>query len=201
MLRRVALVRTDVSEEFNASFIKVTRICVLGTIFAVTSNQRTWYFFAAYVSCWLPLTFLIHRFLLPWWRRRYVPPKRRFIQEPRAVTSQKTPFFIVTAVKTSNIRLITNNLTMSRIHIYIRVTELFCSLSGRGRSRSTMASCVTLLSALYHVAILRYICKLGWARTAVSRGKNDVMSTENSTRSLYRDEECRLLGCETVWLL
>jgi hypothetical protein len=27
----------------------------------------------------------------------------RFLQEPHAVTSQKTPFFIVTAVKTSNL--------------------------------------------------------------------------------------------------
>jgi hypothetical protein len=31
MLRRVALVRTDVSEELDASFIRVTRICELGT--------------------------------------------------------------------------------------------------------------------------------------------------------------------------
>jgi hypothetical protein len=31
MLRRVALVRTDVSEEPSASFIRVTRICELGT--------------------------------------------------------------------------------------------------------------------------------------------------------------------------
>jgi hypothetical protein len=29
--------------------------------------------------------------------------KRRFLQEPHGVTSQKTPFFIVTAVKISNI--------------------------------------------------------------------------------------------------
>jgi hypothetical protein len=36
MLRRVALVRTDVSEELNASFIRVTRICELGTTLAVT---------------------------------------------------------------------------------------------------------------------------------------------------------------------
>jgi hypothetical protein len=43
MLRRVALVRTDVSEELNASIIKVTRI-----------------------GCWLWLTlFLVHRFLSP----------------------------------------------------------------------------------------------------------------------------------------
>jgi hypothetical protein len=47
--------------------------------------------------------FLVHRFLSPWWRRRHVPPKRRFLQEPHGVTTQKTPFFIVTAVKTSNL--------------------------------------------------------------------------------------------------
>jgi hypothetical protein len=35
MLRRVALVRTDVSEEINASFIGATRICELGTTLAV----------------------------------------------------------------------------------------------------------------------------------------------------------------------
>jgi hypothetical protein len=41
MLRLVALVRTDVSEELSASFIRVTRIGELGTILAVTSNQST----------------------------------------------------------------------------------------------------------------------------------------------------------------
>jgi hypothetical protein len=45
MLRRVALLRTDVSEELSASFIKVT-IGELGTTVAVTSN-----FFAACVGC------------------------------------------------------------------------------------------------------------------------------------------------------
>jgi hypothetical protein len=40
MLRRVALVRTDVSEELSASFIRVTRIGELGTTLAVTSNRR-----------------------------------------------------------------------------------------------------------------------------------------------------------------
>jgi hypothetical protein len=38
MLRRVALVRTDVSEELGASIIKVTRIGEIGTTLAVTSN-------------------------------------------------------------------------------------------------------------------------------------------------------------------
>jgi hypothetical protein len=35
MLRRVALVRTDLSEELSASFIRVTRIGELGTIRSV----------------------------------------------------------------------------------------------------------------------------------------------------------------------
>jgi hypothetical protein len=43
MLRRVALVRTEVSEERSASFIKVTRIGELAL-------------------------FLVHRVLSPWWR-------------------------------------------------------------------------------------------------------------------------------------
>jgi hypothetical protein len=41
MLRRVALVRTDVSEELSASFIRATRIGELGTMLAVTRNWRT----------------------------------------------------------------------------------------------------------------------------------------------------------------
>jgi hypothetical protein len=40
MLRRMALVRTDVSDELSASFIRVKRIGVLGTTLAVTSNRR-----------------------------------------------------------------------------------------------------------------------------------------------------------------
>jgi hypothetical protein len=51
LLRRVALVRTDVSEEPGASFIRVTKIGELGTTQAATSNRgmllrNTWYFFA-----------------------------------------------------------------------------------------------------------------------------------------------------------
>jgi hypothetical protein len=56
MLRHVALVRTNISEELSASFIRVTRIGELTRL-----------------------------------------------QESHGVTSQKTPFFIVTAMKTSNL--------------------------------------------------------------------------------------------------
>jgi hypothetical protein len=64
MLRRVALVRTDVSEEPGASFIRVTKIGELGTTQAATSNR--------------------------------------------------TPFFIVTAVKTSNLTYCYVVLTVNR---------------------------------------------------------------------------------------
>jgi hypothetical protein len=60
MLRSVALVRTDVSQELSTSFIRVTRISELGTTLALTSNRHT-------------------------------------------LRSQKTAFFRVTVVKTSNL--------------------------------------------------------------------------------------------------
>jgi hypothetical protein len=66
MLRHVALVRTDVSEELSASFIRVTRIGELGATLAVTSNRHTlrrnnkWYFFAACVGCLLQFTDSCH---------------------------------------------------------------------------------------------------------------------------------------------
>jgi hypothetical protein len=41
LLLRVDLVRTDVSEEPGASFIRVTKIGDLGTTQAATSNRRT----------------------------------------------------------------------------------------------------------------------------------------------------------------
>jgi hypothetical protein len=40
ILRRVAFVRTDVSEEYSASFIRVTRIDEQGRTLALTSNRR-----------------------------------------------------------------------------------------------------------------------------------------------------------------
>jgi hypothetical protein len=55
MLRRVTLVRTDVSEELSASFIRVTRIGELGTTLAVTTAATKFflcnYFFAACIGC------------------------------------------------------------------------------------------------------------------------------------------------------
>jgi hypothetical protein len=96
MLLRVALVRTNVSEEPSAFFIRVTRIGELGTTLAATSTD----------SC--------HpdeggaKFLQHW-----------FLQKPHGVTSPKTPFFIVTAVKTSNLIL------PSIIFMYVYTVVIF----------------------------------------------------------------------------
>jgi hypothetical protein len=42
--------------------------------------------------------FLVTASLVPSSRRRYVPPKRRFLREPHGVISKKTPFFTVDIV-------------------------------------------------------------------------------------------------------
>jgi hypothetical protein len=65
MLRRVALVRTDVSEELSASLIRVTRIGELGTTPVVTSNQRTLLVVLWSVRRLQLVLFLVHRFLSP----------------------------------------------------------------------------------------------------------------------------------------
>jgi hypothetical protein len=49
MLRRVALVRTDVSEELSGSIIRVTIIGEIGTTLGATSNRRKQY--ASVASC------------------------------------------------------------------------------------------------------------------------------------------------------
>jgi hypothetical protein len=72
----------------------VTRISELGTTIAVTSLRRL--LVTANVVPSSPILFTL---MMP----GYVPPKRRYLQEPHGVTSQKTPFFTVTAVKSSNL--------------------------------------------------------------------------------------------------
>jgi hypothetical protein len=105
MLRRVVLVRTDVSEDRSASIIRVTRIGQLETMLPHSMRRLLV----------LLTLFLAQRFLSPccWWR--YVPPKRRLLQEPQGVTSQKAEIFIVTAVETSN-------LTCAPLFIYVRIS-------------------------------------------------------------------------------
>jgi hypothetical protein len=78
MLHRVALVRTDVSEELSASIIRVTRIGEIGTTLAVTSNRRKLrrntklvlyfhhlIFLRSLRRLLVTALFLVHRFLSP----------------------------------------------------------------------------------------------------------------------------------------
>jgi hypothetical protein len=83
MLRRVALVTTDVTGEHMARVIRVTIIAELGTTLAVTSNRRA-----------------LHRNKMI---EALSSSETSYLQEPHGVTSQKTAFLKVTAVKTSNL--------------------------------------------------------------------------------------------------
>jgi hypothetical protein len=110
MWSRVALARVDVSEERSALFVKVERISELRTS-GVTSNRSTAIFrwdLTCYVGdhrngnfYFMLILFLARWFFPPWRWRRY--PKRLFLQKPYGVTPQKTTFFIVTVVKSSNL--------------------------------------------------------------------------------------------------
>jgi hypothetical protein len=50
---------------------------------------------SACYSCYLQLMFIVRWLFSPWRLWRYIPPKRRFLQEPHCVTSQKTALFNV----------------------------------------------------------------------------------------------------------
>jgi hypothetical protein len=77
MSRRVAFVRTDVSEELSVSFITVTRIDALGTTLAVPSSS----------------------ILVTLMKEALNSTETLVPKEPHEVTYKKTLFFIVTAVK------------------------------------------------------------------------------------------------------
>jgi hypothetical protein len=105
MLRRVAVVRTDVSEELSSSFIRVTRIGELGTTIAVTSNRRTDLVFFRSVRRLLVTArvVLTSQILVTLMKEGLSSSETSVLQEPHGVTLQSTPFFIVNAEKTSNI--------------------------------------------------------------------------------------------------
>jgi hypothetical protein len=97
MLRRMALIRTDVSEEQSASTIGLSSIGEVVTTLTATDARRVNRLlitanFVASTPILVTLMMEAVRF-----------SKRRFLQERHVVTIQKTAFFIVTAVKTSNL--------------------------------------------------------------------------------------------------
>jgi hypothetical protein len=110
MIGRVALVRTDVSEELSVSIIRMKRIGEIVTL-VVTSNRRT-------PRRNTKSLCIVHRFLSPWWRRRWVPSKRRFLQKPHGVTSQKTSFFVFSSIQKSFLKLFIYRATDKDLKVY-----------------------------------------------------------------------------------
>jgi hypothetical protein len=92
-LRRVAVVRTDVSEELRASIIRVTRIGELRTL-AVSRNRRMLASYGCVPSSSILVTLM---------KEALISSETSVLTRVTGVTSQKTPFFRVTAVKTSNL--------------------------------------------------------------------------------------------------
>jgi hypothetical protein len=93
MLRRVALVKTDVSEESITYIIRVERICELGTTLGVTSDWSISSQHASVVSTANVRSSLIFFALMM--EEVCSSKKNRFSQEPHGVKSQKMAFFMV----------------------------------------------------------------------------------------------------------
>jgi hypothetical protein len=100
MLRLVTLVKPDVSEERIASIIRVTRIIEQRTLLAVTTIRSTLWRNTNYTQK------MVVDFVQPDDGGIH-SSKNQFYQGPRGIRSQKTAFFMVTAVKTPNLTQMT----------------------------------------------------------------------------------------------
>jgi hypothetical protein len=100
MLRRVALVRTNVSEELSVSFIRVTRIRKLGTTLAVATDARFRSMRLLLVTASVVPSSPI---LVTLMKEALSSSVTSVLQEPHGVISQKTTFF-------SSIQFVAHNL-------------------------------------------------------------------------------------------
>jgi hypothetical protein len=82
----MALVRTKVSGEHDVCIIRVKRIRGLGTTIAVTNM---------FTGSVFPSPLILFTLLMEAIR----PPETLILTKPYGITSQKTAFFVVTAVK------------------------------------------------------------------------------------------------------
>jgi hypothetical protein len=129
--------------------------------------------------------FLVHRFLSPWWRRRQVPPKRRFLQEPHGVTTQKTPFFLYrdAFLKTSRKAKLT-----SPRGVFFRGIES-CRISGESHYFKVCLF-IFLYRTISYLVISRLYLPIQWARQALSpkakrpgRGVDHSSPTNTETKN------------------
>jgi hypothetical protein len=68
--------------------------------------------------------------------RRYVTPKRRFLQEPRGLTSNKTAFFVVTAEETSNLTYLFKVYKTDVLTAVVVKGFIFCDKASRSPLKS-----------------------------------------------------------------
>jgi hypothetical protein len=88
----------------NVLRISTERDNQMSCLFVFIYKERVYLWIGDWAVCSHLLTLVPRsRIFLPWRWRRYVPPKSRFTQDLHGATSQKTAFFIVAAVKTSNL--------------------------------------------------------------------------------------------------
>jgi hypothetical protein len=100
MLRRVVLIRTEVSEERSASIIKVTRMRELGTKLPVTSNRLVLRRNTMYVTAnVVPSSPILVKLMMEGLR----PSETSVLTRATQRNILEEAFFIVTAVKTSNL--------------------------------------------------------------------------------------------------
>jgi hypothetical protein len=102
MLRRVAVVRIDVSEELNASFIRLTRIGEIDTTLAATNNRCTLVFLRSARRLLVTASVVPSSTILVTLMKEALSSYETS-DLTRATRRNIPPFFIVTAVKTSNL--------------------------------------------------------------------------------------------------
>jgi hypothetical protein len=128
-----------------------------------------------------------------------VPPKCQFLQETHGVTYRKTPFFIVTAVKTSNFtqfQFLFQTILNSRKHITKTVDyQLLEPWLGTGLLTSTGSHFFPHFRGTYLKNTPAWRLNPGFGF------KNETFSPMSDMRFSRRDyEEWRLLECYAVWL-
>jgi hypothetical protein len=130
--------------------------------------------------------FLVHRFLSPWWRRRQVPPKRRFLQEPHGVATQKTPFFTICICFRKLIPFRMSHLKMQSRSATVYKTLARSVAAVPEVSWSTPLSWVNKrVNRVTHSALVRLSALINVVYTDVDAKRNEPGSTYKRTVAYY----------------